>query len=142
MPLYDAIFPHHRPKYLHFLSNLLDTLSQIGNFQAEDSVYKILNDNVAAVDLVAPSVRNELFFEGLYQSARKPSTDGNDEESNIERLKQISLSNPDFLNEPSNRIKFSYFALVAGDVELAEQVNYTTKNSKPSIYSLLPTNYC
>jgi CHAT domain-containing protein len=120
-PLYEAQYSHHSPKYLRFLSYLIATLSDLGHFPAVDPVSKQLSDNVAAVDLVAPSVRTQLFWQDLYKLARTPPADGH--APILDRLKQIAASEPDFLKNPRNRIAFSYFALLAGDLELADQFN-------------------
>ena len=48
-----------------------------------------------------------------------------------ERLKQIATSDPDVLKQHRNRIVFSYFALVTGDVDLAEQFNTAPQISEP-----------
>jgi hypothetical protein len=53
---------------------------------------------VAAVDVVAPSVRSALSFQSLYQIARTPSAEAHALTS--ERLKQNTASDPNFLKQP------------------------------------------
>jgi CHAT domain len=120
-PLYEAQYSHKNPKYLHFQSIFLALLSDIGNFPRVDLVYKDLSENVAAVDVVAPSVRSQLWFQGLYQAARASSADAR--ASTSARLKQVAATYPDFIKQPRNRIIMSYFALLAGDLELADRFN-------------------
>jgi hypothetical protein len=91
-PLYDSTFPHRGPKYLRFVSLFLGVLNAAGNFQAADPVLNVLRENISAVDLVAASVRDDFFFQDLYQAARTPTMTG--EPSIIDRLKQIASSNP------------------------------------------------
>jgi hypothetical protein len=122
-PLYDTQFAHRGPKFLHFLSVFLETLTSVGNFQAADVVLKMLNETVATVDIVATSVRQELFFQNLYKNVRTPSADGH--APNTESLKQTILTYPDFVKTPRNRIILTYFALLADDLALAEQLNST-----------------
>ena len=76
VPLYETQFAHSSPKYLYFVSRFLGTLTEVGDFQAAEIAYKALSDNVAAVDIVAASVKEELFFQELYRLARAASTDG------------------------------------------------------------------
>src|SRR5262249_15265216 len=85
---------------------------------------------VAGVDIVANSVREEIFFQELYQLARAPhpATGPN---PIIDRLKQIVSQYPDFLKLPRNRVVFSYFALFAGDIDLADQFNSAVEMSAP-----------
>jgi hypothetical protein len=129
--LYETQYSHHNPKYLHFQSLFLEMLSKVGNFQAADAVYKALNDNVAAVDIVAPSIRSALSFQSLYQLARIPSAEAHALTS--ERLKQNAASDPNFLKQPRNRIVFSYLAALAGDIELANQFNTAPEITGPEV---------
>ena len=128
-PLYESQYSHYNPKYLHFQSIFLALLSDVGNFPAVDAVYKHVNDAIGAVDIVAPSVRSQLWLQSLYQIARTPSADAH--ASTTEQLKQIVTSDPDYLKQPRNRIGFSYFALLAGDIDLADQFNTAPQNSEP-----------
>ena len=128
-PLYEGQYSHHHPKYLHFQSIFLGLLSDFGNFPAVDAVYKHLNDAVAAVDIVAPSIRSQLWFQSLYQIARNPSAEAR--ASTSERLKQITATDPNFLKQPRNRAIFSYFALLMGDVDLADQFNSEPQVGEP-----------
>jgi CHAT domain-containing protein len=129
-PLYDNNFAHHGPKYLKFASEYLNNLTALGNFQGAENVLKILKDNVASLDVVANSVREELFFQDLYQLARSPPpTNGSN--PLVDRLKQVVSQYPDFLKLPRNRIVFSYFALVAGDVDLSNEYNSAVEKSAP-----------
>lgn len=128
-PLYEAHYPHHSPKYLHFSSGFLAALSDAGYFSAVDAVYKQLNENVATVDVVAPSVRTQLFFQNIYQISRTPSQEGY--LPNAEVIKRIALVDPNFLKSWRNRIIFSYFALLAGDVDLAAQFNSDPPPNEP-----------
>jgi CHAT domain-containing protein len=128
-PIYETQYSHHGPKYLHFQSDFLATLSDFGNFPVLDAAYKTLSDNVSAVDIVAPSVRSQLWFQSLYQLARTPSADAH--ASTSQKLKEFNASYPDFLKQPRNRIIFSYFALLAGDLDLADQFNAAPRVSEP-----------
>ena len=128
VPIYDKYYPHYGSKYLRVASEYLNNLSSLGNFSEADRVLKVLKDNVANVDVVANSVREEMFFQELYQLARTPlaSTGPN---PLIVRLKDVVSKFPDFLKQPRNRIVFSYFSLVAGDVDLADEYNSPVENS-------------
>jgi CHAT domain-containing protein len=128
-PIYEMQYAHHGPKYLHFQSVFLATLSDLGKFPVLDAVYKNLNDNVSAVDIVAPSVRSQLWFQSLYQLARTPSADAH--ASTSQRLREVNASHPNFLKQPRNRIIFAYFALLAGDIDLADQFNAAPRVSEP-----------
>lgn len=122
--IYDQTFPHRGSKYLYFTSKYVSNLSGLGNFPGVDNVLKILNENVASVDVVANSVREGLFHDNLYQLARvsglKPASSA-DEKPIVGRLKQITADFPSFSKTPSAGIAFSYYALVAGELDLAEQ---------------------
>jgi hypothetical protein len=119
-PLYEKWLAHHSPKYMRFLGMHLATLADIGKFASAELVTKSLNDNAAAVDIVAPSVRETIFLQNLYQMARAAHADG--QASITERLKQLVSSSPEFLEQPRIRLAFTYFALFAGDGELADQI--------------------
>jgi hypothetical protein len=116
---HDTFLPHASPKYLHFHALFLDAVAEVGNFALADRFYKTLNDDVAKVDLVAPSVRAELLFQELYQLARSKSPN---EQANLKpRLAQMLDGHSDLLKPPLYRLIFMYFALLSGDVSLAER---------------------
>jgi CHAT domain-containing protein len=116
---HDTLLPHSSPKYLHFHAMFLDVVAEVGSFALADRFYKTLDDDVAKVDLVAPSVRAELLFQGLYQLARSKSPN---EQVNLKtRLAQILDGHSDLLKPPLYRLIFMYFALLSGDVNLAER---------------------
>jgi CHAT domain-containing protein len=128
-PIYEKTFAHHSPKYLFYKSRLLGNLTALGNFSAAEFEYKILRDNMASADIIANSVREEEFFQGLYQLARTSTPNGNN--PIVERLKTIVSQYPDFLKQPRDRIVFSYFALYAGDVDLADKFITAVENTAP-----------
>ena len=113
-PLYNSLYAHRNPKYLHFRSLLLSALSAVGNFPAV--VLNQLNEEVSQVDVVAPSVRSELAYQNLYRASRDASQEGR-----AAYLKQVSSNDPDLLKQPRNLIIFSYFALLTGDIGLSEE---------------------
>jgi CHAT domain-containing protein len=119
IPTYDQSFSHRSSKYLHFTSELLESARSVGNHIAADNIYKILKENTDSVDTVAPSVRNELLYHDLFSAASHSSADGNP--AVVEQLKEIAASNPDWIKQPDIRITFSYFFLLARDLDLAEQ---------------------
>jgi hypothetical protein len=94
-------------------------LSDVGNVQAIELVYETLTENAVAVDILAPRVRDRIFFQKLYQEARTVS--GGGQAPIKEEMQQIISSNPDFLKQPYNRIVFAYFALLAGEIDLPEK---------------------
>ncbi len=120
VPTYENTFPHHCPKYLYFTSALLAVSRTIGNFQATDIVYKNLKENAASVDYVAGSVRGQLFYQEFYGPAINSPAAG--DPALIARIKQTSIQFPDFFKKTETRITFSYFAALAGDLDLAEQL--------------------
>jgi CHAT domain-containing protein len=128
-PFYEAQFAHTGPKYLVFQSRFLGALTAIGNFQAADLVYKTLKDSVQRVDLPPTSVREGLFFQELYQLARTPTEQRKDAVS--QRLKKLVADFPDFLNGARNRIVFTYFAILAGDMALAEEFIVAPTDAEP-----------
>jgi CHAT domain-containing protein len=128
-PIYNKFFDWRGPKYLNFASNYLFNLTALGSFQAAETLLKRLNDIVVGVDVVVDGVKGELFFQNLYKSAR--SKPGAGEAPVGDHLKQIVLDSPDFLKAPQNRIQFSYYALVSGDVDLAEKFNSSVEASAP-----------
>jgi CHAT domain-containing protein len=128
-PIYNKHFDWRGPKYLYFASHYLFNLTALGSFEASETLLKRLNDVVAGVDIAADSVKGELFAQNLYKSARaKPAAGG---PAVGDRLKQIVLEFPDFLKQPQNRIQFSYYALVSGDVDLADKFNSSVEASAP-----------
>jgi CHAT domain-containing protein len=129
-PIYTKYFNWHGPKYLRFAYYYLFNLTSLGNFQVADILLKRLNDIATGIDIVPNSVREELFFQNLYQSARSKPADG--KEPVGDRLKKIVSDFPDFLKQPKNRIQFSYYALSAGDLDLADQFNSSIEASAPT----------
>jgi CHAT domain-containing protein len=119
VPTYENTFPHHSPKYLYFCGALLEVSRSSGNFQGTDLVYKNLKDNTASVDVVASSVRSQLFYQDLYGPAINSPASG--DPALISRLNEISVQFPDYFKKSETRITFSYFAILAGNIQLAEQ---------------------
>ena len=130
IPFYDSQPVLRGPRSLHFVSRLLRTLTDVGDFQAADTTYNALKDIAATFDVVAASVRETLFFQELYQLARAHSRTG--QGPITERLKQTAASYPDFIREPRSRVVFSFFALLAGDVDLADRFISAGDASTPS----------
>jgi hypothetical protein len=130
VPIYDTYFVHLGPKYFRFLSHYIALETTIGNFTAADFLFKLLRENVAAVDLVAPSIKEELFYQDLYQLARSSSSNGNT--TIKERLNELVSNYPDFSTQTRQRVIFSYFALVSGNVDLADQLLNSAEPSKAS----------
>ena len=128
-PLYQQALPHTSPKYLHFQVLFLDVMPEIANFSAADDLYTRLHDDVEKVDLVAPSVRSELFFQGLYQQARSKSD--SDRDTLRRRLVEIVDRRSDLLKYPLYRMILMYFAILCNDVDLAERVESSTVNEVP-----------
>ena len=79
--------------------------------------------------MVAPSVRSELFFQGLYQHAR--STSKSDRDTLRRQVVEIVDNRSDLLKYPLNRMIFMYFALLCNDVDLAERVENSTVTQVP-----------
>jgi hypothetical protein len=129
-PIFDANLSHRSPKYLAFVRDFVALLSDAGNFPAADNVLKLLQENSAAVDIVAASVLQQRFFQELYQTAR--STVGGEKGPIVDRLKEIVQKYPNFLDTPFNRIAFSFYAVLGNDIELAEQMNIAPKTSTPT----------
>ena len=71
------------------------------------------------VDIIAPSITETLLLQDLYQAARSLPQAG--PSPVIERLKRLTADNPDFLKSPEFRVAFSYFALLGGDFQLADE---------------------
>jgi CHAT domain-containing protein len=128
-PIYGAQFPHRSPAYLNFVSSFLDMLESAGNFKAADALHNVLNESAPAVDVPATSIREQLFFLDLYKDARAPSE--HKKASIPDRLKQVVADYPDFLKQSRNRIVFSYLALLAGNVEVAEQFISSSQGGEP-----------
>ncbi|WP_038973288.1 CHAT domain-containing protein [Bradyrhizobium genomosp. III] len=128
-PLYNKYFDWRGPKYLSFARAFLFNLTALGSFQSAEFLLTRLNDVVAGVDVAADSVKAELFFQGLYKAARvKP---GAGEIVVGERLRQIASDFPEFLKRPQNRVQFAYYALLSGDVDLAEKYISPVEGSEP-----------
>jgi CHAT domain-containing protein len=119
IPTYDQSLSHRGSKYLHFAGELLESARSVGNLVAAGNIYKVLKENAEGVDFVAPSVRTQLFYQDLYGDAANSSADGNP--ALAERLKKIAADYPDWIKQPSVRVTFSYFSLLAGDLDLAEK---------------------
>jgi CHAT domain-containing protein len=115
---YDQTFPHLGPKYLHFAAELLESDRAVGNFGAADSIYKFLKENVQKVDIVAPSIRTQLFYHDLYSTGANSPPEGNPELAS--RLKKLAGDYPDWIKQPDSRIIFAYFSLLAGDLDQAK----------------------
>src|SRR5262245_9119980 len=118
------------PRYLHFASRFLMTLTEFGDLQYAAAMYEILRDIAATVDIVALSVRETLYFHELYQLARTHAVTG--QGPIRQRLKEIAASHPDFAKEPRSRVVFSFFALLADDVELADSLISAGDGSSPA----------
>jgi CHAT domain-containing protein len=128
-PIYNKYFNWHGPKYLYFASRYLFNLTALGSFSVADVLLKRLDDITASVDISPNSVKAELFFQSLYKAARaKPEKEANPVG---DRLRQINSDFPHFLEQPQNRIQFSYYALISGDVDLADKFNSSVKESAP-----------
>ena len=119
-PVYEQAFPHTSPKYLRFQSLFLGVAAEVGNFNAANDLYSRLNEPASRVDLVAPSVKDELFFQGLYQKARSPSQ--SDRDALRRQVVDIVDKGSDLLRYGLNRMIFMYFALLCKDIDLAERV--------------------
>lgn len=118
-PIYKAAVPKHSPKYIRFTSQYLQTLTAVGAYAVADKTLADLKDAVKGIDLVPPSIRAIVLNQDLYQAARAIPENG--QNPIIERLKNLTKGNPDFLKAPEFRIAFSYFALLGGDFRLADE---------------------
>ena len=112
--------PTRVPKYLRFQSLFLGVAAEVGNFNAANDLYSRLNEPASRVDLVAPSVKDELFFQGLYQKARSPSQ--SDRDALRRQVVDIVDKGSGLLKYGLNRMIFMYFALLGNDIDLAERV--------------------
>ncbi len=131
-PIYDQTFPRRGSKYIYFASKYLSDLSGLGNFQGVDNLLKLLNDNIAGIDIVANSIREGLFHDNLYQLARELGAKSSTETKPIiARLKSIIAEHPDALKIPSNRVAFSFYALIAGELDLGDQFISAIEASAP-----------
>jgi hypothetical protein len=119
-PVYGQAFPHTSPKYLRFQSLFLGAAAEVGNFNAANDLYSRLNESAGRVDLVAPSVKDILFFQGLYQKARSLSQ--SDRDTLRRQVVDIVDKGSDLLRYGLNRMIFMYFALLCEDIDLAERV--------------------
>jgi CHAT domain-containing protein/tetratricopeptide (TPR) repeat protein len=122
-PTYDKYYSHHSPKYLRFQGLFLDTLSEIGDFAAAWPLYNRLKDNASGADLVAPSVQNILFVDKLYQLSLSDHAEAE------HQLRQLIDAHSPLLTEPINRVIFAFFAIISGDVELAEHFDLSSEKS-------------
>ena len=128
-PIYQQGLPSISPKYLHFQALFLDVMPEIAKFSAADDLYGRLHDDVGRVDFVPPSVRGELFFQGLYRLARSKSE--SDRDTLQRQLVEIVDSRSDLLKYPLYRMILMYFAILCNDVDLAERVESSTVNQVP-----------
>jgi CHAT domain-containing protein len=118
-PIYKEAVAKHNPKYISFTAQYLQTLTTVGAYAIADQKLTELKEAVKGVDILPPSITETLFSQDLYQAARSiPETGPNPV---IERLKKLTADYPDFLKSPGFRVAFSYFALLAGDFQLADQ---------------------
>ncbi|WP_375777823.1 CHAT domain-containing protein [Bradyrhizobium sp. ma5] len=131
IPVYDQTFPHRGPKYLNFASELLESARSIGNFETADNIYRLLKQTTAEVDIIAPSVRAQMFYQDIYSAAAKSTEAGNPELS--DRLKKLATEFPNWIKLPDSRIAFSYFSLLAGDIEQAEKFAASPSDKQESI---------
>jgi CHAT domain-containing protein len=130
VPIYGAHIPNRGPQSLKFMRALIGTSTDVGNFAAADLILKSLKENVSAVDIVNDSIRDELFFQELYQLARLPA-DHDSAPKILERLKQITSRGPEFLRDHRNCVVFAYFALLGGDIDLAETFISAIQSTDP-----------
>jgi CHAT domain-containing protein len=129
-PLYDGTFVHRSSEYLAFTSEYLETLRTSGDFEPAENIHKTLKDDVSTVDLVGESIRQQLFYQELYGEALKSPPSGNP--AFAKRLKQISEEFEKFVKQPYNAIVFCYFAMAAGDVDLAEKFLTAAEGDPPT----------
>jgi CHAT domain-containing protein len=128
-PIYNNYFNWHGPQYLYFASRYLFNLTSLGSFQTAEVLLKRLNDVTAGVDIPPNSLKAELFFQNFYKTARTKPAAG--EPPVGDGLKKVVSDSPHFLEDPQNRIQFSYYALISGDLDLAEKFNSSVVASAP-----------
>jgi CHAT domain-containing protein len=117
-PIYRAI-PKHSLKYICFTAGYLQTLTDVGAYAVADRTLADLKEAVKSVDIIPPSIMETLFLQDLYKAARlvpqaRPSLV-------IERLKRMTADHPEYMIFPEFRVAFSYFALLGGDFQLADE---------------------
>jgi hypothetical protein len=76
------------------------------------------------VDVISPSVRAQLFYQDLYHAAAASPIEV--DPAVAMRLKEIADRAPDWIKKAEARITFSYFSLLAGDIDLAEKFTINT----------------
>lgn len=128
-PIYEKFYPRHSPKSLKYLGVLLDIFQKTGNFKGADWVYGRLKESAVVVDVVAEDIRQRLFFQDLYGQAIKTPATGNP--ALIARLQQVLVQFPAYREDPEARIRFSYFASLAGNLDLAEQLAAWPASDRP-----------
>jgi CHAT domain-containing protein len=116
--VYISAYPSHSPKFLHYSSEFLQTLRSI-NLETARLLHENLKANVTETDIVAGGVREQLFYQDLYDASTRPPADG--QPSVSFRLEQLVRQFPDWVKRAEPRIAFSYFALLEGDVDLADK---------------------
>jgi CHAT domain-containing protein len=131
IPVYDQTFSHRGPKYLHFAGELLESARSIGNLVAAENIYKVMKENADGVDISAPSVRAQLFYQDIYGLAARSTPEGNPEL--LDRLKKLAADFPDWIKQSDSRITFSYFSLLAGDLDQAEKYATPTPEKTENI---------
>jgi CHAT domain-containing protein len=121
VPIYDAYYPHHSPKYIKFASYYSELQSDLGNFITSDHLLKTLHTLTDAIDIVAPTAKATIFYGDLYQLARSSSTNG--KEPLQKRLLEVTAAYPDFFSTQLRaRVNLAYFALLSDDPERADQL--------------------
>jgi CHAT domain-containing protein len=118
-PIYRVGIQKHSPKYIRFTAQYLQTLTTVGAYAVADRALAEPKEAVQGVDILPPTITETIFSQDLYQAAR--SVPQNGPSPVIERLKKLTADYPDLLKSPGFRIAFSYFALLGGDFQLADQ---------------------
>jgi hypothetical protein len=129
-PFYDQYMPKRGPKYLTYLTHYLFNLTSLGYWAPSENGLKLLNDLVAGVDIPPEAVKGDLFFQNLYETARNHRVDTEQPQQPL-RKRLEDAATPGFLKQPQNRIQFAYYALLAGEIDLAEKFISTTIESYP-----------
>src|SRR5262249_55417328 len=124
-PIYRVGVPKHSPKYIRFMAQYLTNWTTIGAYAPADRILSDLKEAVDGVDVLPLSINATLMNQDLYQAARTVPPNGPNPV--IERLKKLTTDSPDLLKLPEFRIAFSYFALLAGDFQLADQYARTSQ---------------
>ena len=139
-PIYKRTVPRHSPRYIHFTAEYLQTLTTIGAYAVADRTLADLKEAVKGVDILAPSISEKIFLQDLYQLAR--SVPENGQSPVIERLKKLTSDYPNLLQSADYRIMLTYFALLGGNFQLADEYAQTSQtgqseNSQIRAYDLL-----